>query len=373
MEDSAQGDQIFGVENVIGSNYNDILRGNNSDNVLNGGHGNDGLVGGGGNDTLLGGAGDDYFMNGGPGADILDGGLGNDTANYSGSSTGVFVSLYNDLAFYGDAAGDDLNGIENLEGSSHDDELWGHDGANDLSGYHGDDTLKGFGGDDVLSGHVGDDKLYGMDGADTLYGWTGVDLLVGGDGDDVLNGGPDGDTLIGGTGNDTYYIDGTLFDGVADIVIEQAGEGYDIVYSNAYATTLADNVETLSLEYGLENNGAVYGTGNALDNGIIGNDNDNVLDGGGGADDLWGLGGNDTFVLRAGQAHGDRIHEFYGNGAGAGDVLRFEGYGTLAQGATFHQLSATQWQITSADGLTQETITLATGAIIDTTTDLIFV
>jgi Ca2+-binding RTX toxin-like protein len=112
-------------------------------------------------------------------------------------------------------------------------------------------------------------------------------------------------------------------------------------------------------------------SGTRYDDSITGNGGDDVLDGGGGADDLWGLGGNDTFVLRAGQAHGDRIHEFYGNGAG--DVLRFEGYGTLAQGATFHQLSATQWQITSADGLTQETITLATGAIIDTTTDLIFV
>ncbi len=69
------------------------------------------------------------------------------------------------------------------------------------------------------------------------------------------------------------------------------------------------------------------------------------------APDLWGLGGNDTFVFHAGQAQGDRIHEFYGNGAAAGDVLRFEGYGTLAQGATFHQLTATQWQINSADGL----------------------
>lgn len=39
-------------------------------------------------------------------------------------------------------------------------------------------------------------------------------------------------------------------------------------------------------------------------------------------------------------------------------MLQFAGYGTIAEGASFIQLNAIQWQITSADGLIQETITL---------------
>jgi Ca2+-binding RTX toxin-like protein len=120
--------------------------------------------------------------------------------------------------------------------------------------------------------------------------------------------------------------------------------------------------------YGLGN-----GTGNALNNQIFCNVYDNVLDGGDGQDVLSGLGGNDTFVFKAGQANGDSVHEFEGNGVGTGDVLQFSGYGTIAQGATFHQLTATEWEITSADGLTQEIITFVGGPSIDTTNDLIFV
>ena len=52
-----------------------------------------------------------------------------------------------------------------------------------------------------------------------------------------------------------------------------------------------------------------------------GNARNNILDGGDDADQLNGLGGNDTFVFQAGQAPGDTVYEFAGNGAGAGDVL----------------------------------------------------
>ena len=359
---TAQGDRLFQVENIIGSNYADRLHGNSGKNVLTGGGGDDTLSGNGGDDILWGDSGDDFLF-GGSGADILNGGWGNDTAHYTYSSAGVFISLYNDVAAGGEAEGDELNGIENVIGSAHHDDIWGDDGANNLSGRDGNDTLKGFGGDDFLAGGLGDDSLYGMDGADELFGSWGNDMLSGGAGDDLLIGHQGDDAMIGGIDNDSYYVDS-----LGDTVTELSGEGHDTVYS-FIDMTLADNAEVLSLVIG----NAVFGTGNALGNLIVGNDYDNVLDGGGGADDLWGLGGNDTFVLRAGQAHGDRIHEFYGNGAGVGDVLRFEGFGTLAEGATFHQISANQWQITSANGLIQETIILATGAVIDTTTDIIFV
>lgn len=148
-----------------------------------------------------------------------------------------------------------------------------------------------------------------------------------------------------------------------DVVTERASEGNDTVYSDAYAYTLGANVETLSLDSG--NRVGVYGTGNSLSNAIYGNEGNNVLDGGAGADSLSGLGGDDAFVFRAGQANGDTISEFQGNGTGAGDVLQFVGYGTIAQGATFRQLDTTHWEIASADGSVRDIITLAGAPTID--------
>jgi Ca2+-binding RTX toxin-like protein len=354
----AQGDTLENIENLYGSAHNDTLIGDDAANILSGLSGNDTLKGGGGADTLYGDSGTDYLV-GGAGADQLNGGSGTDTASYYDSGAGVNVWLGGDTASGGDAQGDELNQIENLTGSVHADNLWGSDGVNVLNGNDGADTLKGWGGNDTLNGGDGADSLLGMDGFDTLNGGNGSDTLDGGDG---------ADTMAGGLGNDNYHVDDAL-----DTVTELSFEGNDTVYSTAYSYQLAAGswVETLSLD--TDSDTGVYGTGNGASNTIFGNINDNVLNGGGGGDSLSGLGGNDTFVFQAGQAHGDVVYEFNGNGAGVGDVLQFSGYGTLAEGVTFHQLTATEWQITSANGLIQETITLAAGAVIDTTTDLVFV
>jgi len=71
-----------------------------------------------------------------------------------------------------------------------------------------------------------------------------------------------------------------------------------------------------------------------------------------------GQGGNDTFVFVSGQANGDVITDFAGNGAGVGDALEFNGFGTAAQGATFTFISAGQWQIHSGLDAHNEIITL---------------
>lgn len=68
----AEGDVIIEIENVLGSNYNDVLGGNSGANRLVGGSGNDGLWGSSGDDVL----------EGGIGADRLHGGHGQDTASY---------------------------------------------------------------------------------------------------------------------------------------------------------------------------------------------------------------------------------------------------------------------------------------------------
>jgi Ca2+-binding RTX toxin-like protein len=306
--------------------------------VIYGLGGNDYIEGGDDADTIDGGSDDDRIM-GGAGADAIDGGSGTDTASYYYSGTAVFVSLANGIAVGGDANGDTLLNIESISGSFHGDFLIGDDGANMLEGLDGDDILKGGGGADFLYGGEGNDTLRGGDGADFLSGSSGIDYLS------------------GGAGDDRYDVD------AGDIVSEAAGEGTDTVYSRAFSYTLPDNVEILSLAapYGT----AVYGTGNAQVNTVFGNVYDNVLEGGGAADVLSGLGGNDTFVFRPGHAHGDTIYEFNGNGAAAGDVLRFEGYGSIAQGATFRQFDATHWEIASADGLTHDIIILLGGPTLE--------
>jgi Ca2+-binding RTX toxin-like protein len=54
-------DTLINIENIIGSNGDDILIGNTGDNVFNGGYGNDSMNGGLGNDLLIGGLGLDSF------------------------------------------------------------------------------------------------------------------------------------------------------------------------------------------------------------------------------------------------------------------------------------------------------------------------
>lgn len=72
----ASKDVYVGIENLTGSNFNDILTGNSLANILSGGAGADKLYGSGGNDTLIGGA----------GADTLDGGTGTDTVVFTGQA-----------------------------------------------------------------------------------------------------------------------------------------------------------------------------------------------------------------------------------------------------------------------------------------------
>ena len=295
----------------------------------------------------------------------------------------------------------------------------GHDGANLLQGGDGADTLKGAGGTDTLRGGAGNDMLDGGLGVDTMIGGVGDDIyhvnapsdvvtesfgqgtdlvrtsyhytlaanvenlatnsdtgtaalaltgngldnvITGNDGANTINGGAGIDQMIGNGGNDTYTVDNGF-----DSVVEAANDGIDTVYATVNGHARAANVEILSLNTG----SALSGFGNALDNELYGNALDNVLDGGDGADELSGLGGNDSFSFVASETQGDIVWDFTGNGAGTGDLLRFEGYGTLAAGASFTSLGGDQYQVTSADGLVSETITVY--GVVDIAQDVVFV
>ena len=223
-------DSLTGVENLVGSQYNDTLRGDAKDNRLEGGEGDD-------------------ILEGRSGADTLVGGKGTDTASYEhapdlGSGAGVKVSLTTGLiTATNEAVGDTFDTIENLLGSAFNDQLigdkernilWGGEGNDTLEGMAGADTLEGDGGNNTASyehadgavaasltasfsagapfhaqGHAEGDEfhniqnLIGTQYKDTLIGDDQTNHLTGGDGDDTLEGMAGADTLDGGAGINT--------------------------------------------------------------------------------------------------------------------------------------------------------------------------
>jgi len=156
--------------------------------------------------------------------------------------------------------------------------------------------------DPTLSGSYLKDYLLGTSANDYIHGQLGNDILLGMDGNDRLDGGAGNDTLKGGTGNDTYYVDSA-----SDLVIENSGDGTDLVITTINLSTLAKNVENLQLAQAVLTTkvvGATKGTGNELDNIIVGNQLANALSGLAGDDTLDG--GINT-SLTGGAVKGDSL------------------------------------------------------------------
>ena len=254
----------------------DAITGTPSNDVLTGTSGNDTIIGGSGNDTLSGGTGDDtYVFIGGDGIDtIVDTALpgeGN-TLQFGTDITAADLSLgVGSLLIRVGTNGDALH-------------LTNFDPANVL----GPRTIETFQFADGTT--LSYDQLIargfdltGTAGNDTLTGTNVVDRISGLAGDDTLQGGVGTDTLMGGSGNDTYVVDNT-----GDAVTENLNEGTDTVQSSL-TYILSANVENLILTGA----SALDGTGNKLNNVLIGNDSTNVLVGGDGNDTLLGNAGND--------------------------------------------------------------------------------
>ena len=396
-------DTVINVENLTGSAFNDVLNGNGIVNVIDGGAGDDSIQGYSGADTLIGGAGIDTvvytssasgvtvnlalttaqvsagdasgdilsgFENitgsayadtltgdagnnvfiGAGGADRITGGGGIDTADYSTSATAVTVNLALTTAQVstGDASGDILSGISNLNGSAYDDQLTGDANANALSGGAGIDLLQGGQGNDTLSGGAGNDVLIGDQNTILNGDFLGVTLASGGYAQ-LANG-----TLASWADTGASYITLEYNHSVSvhvgsgyEIELGSNTSGIDTLTQTAIATTAGQSYE-LVVEAGWRNaageqmaiywNGAlvstttltsaslteyvytVTGTGNdtfAISELTANGNNygpvisgvrllsntqggDDTLDGGAGNDQIYGGAGNDTIIGGAG-------------------------------------------------------------------------
>lgn len=93
------------------------------------------------------------------------------------------------------------------------------------------ELLEGTADADSLTAYGGNDTVYGFDGDDSLYGGRGDDMIFTGNGNDLAYGGDGNDTIIGGWGS----ID-TLYGGAGDDVIwlmEVVTAGTSVAYGGA--------------------------------------------------------------------------------------------------------------------------------------------
>jgi Ca2+-binding RTX toxin-like protein len=328
---------LSGIEDVIGTNYDDTIAGdveNNEiwgmagdDNLFSGGAGNDILHGGTGNDiltddngaegttsvTLDGDDGDDLLIddNGAEGAvsQTLSGGAGNDTYQFAASSSFAAVSI-----FEGANAGDDLLDFSNLSGG------YGVSldiGSTLVQTVNPSLTL-------TLSDAAGIDDVIGSQYADTI---TGNALA------NMLTGGPGNDSLAGGDGDDTYIFSGNTNLG-SDTLTESAGaHGSDWLDFSALSSSAAFNlglttaqIVNPSLTLTLNNSAGFENVlGSPYADTISGNSLANILEGGPGNDTLVGADGDDTYIFSGSANLGtDTINETSGTSHGV-DTLDFSG------------------------------------------------
>jgi len=137
----ATGDTFDSIENLVGSQFNDLLTGDAGINRLEGFLGDDILTGGGG-------------------ADVLWGGLGFDTASYIDSAVGVDARLFS-TGSGGTAEGDTMIYMEGIFGSFFNDMLIGGGATVTLNGFNGNDILFDYSANATLFGGGGNDFMQG--------------------------------------------------------------------------------------------------------------------------------------------------------------------------------------------------------------------
>jgi Ca2+-binding RTX toxin-like protein len=178
------------------------------------------IKGGTGNDTLYAGPGRNVAFYGEGGADTADfGGFGQSAKIYLNKAGGTKKSGGASLTYL---LGED---VENANGTSFDDYIYGNDRNNVLRGGAGYDYVEGAGGNDTIYGGDHSDTLAGGLGNDRIYGEGGNDRLLSGGGIDLLYGGSGEDRFFAKDGGTT----GIFGDSGTDLVVSQ--DAYDIINS----------------------------------------------------------------------------------------------------------------------------------------------
>jgi len=321
---------------LTGNELANYLLGGGAGDALNGGGGDDRLDGGLGGDTMAGGSGNDVYYVDNAGDQVVEAAGGGSDNVYS--SVGYTLAAGQEVEFlrvYGAAA-------LTLTGNELANYLIGNAGGDTLAGGGGNDTLDGRAGADAMAGGAGNDFYYvdntgdrvieaAGGGSDNVYASVGYTLaagqeveflrvngssglaltgnefanaLFGAAGDDTLDGGLGADTMTGGGGDDAYHVDNA-----GDRVIEAAGGGdSDILYASVDYTLAAGQ----EVEFLYSHGSGIALTGNELVNHLNGQIGNDILDGGGGADTMAGLGDDDTYYV---DDAADFVYEQVGDGS----------------------------------------------------------
>lgn len=283
--DDGQGarDRLSNIEQVHGSDYDDLLVGSVDDNLLQGFAGDDTMVAGPGTDVLSGGTGADTyeFYRGAGYNTVNDLGNAGETDivilhDYTASQATVLrQNPSNEAIVLNFGITGDIVVLANTLNSSHsgaieqiqwgDGTIWSH--ANLITALDagqvgvlpsatptsGNDEIYRTPNADSINALDGDDIIYGLGGNDTLEGGAGADTIYGGAGDDLIIGNDPGlefgsDRLIGGEGNDTIIGHDSFSDEqVAVFEFDLFDPGVHVAWdgANTITVTSATGVDTV--------------------------------------------------------------------------------------------------------------------------------
>ncbi|WP_076593944.1 beta strand repeat-containing protein [Herminiimonas arsenitoxidans] len=329
----AEGDVLSGIQNLVGSSFDDTFYANSQINRFDGGASNasshnkviytnvtgdliinlsDTTVGsveagkGSGSDANLdayiniqdvtGGGGNDTFISSSA-ANHFDGGAGNNTVSYAGNGVAVTVDLFHMTGTDGYAQGDTYANIRNVTGTTGNDTFFA---GNLASLFHGGGTA------DVNTNH----------GYDTVsYQFATTNLTA-----NLLT-----------AGANTGFAAGDTYTRIDNLVGSATSGVTSNLYGNAFNNTLT-------------------ALGAATTNLLDGGDGDDTLDGiAGGHNTLIGGNGNDTFIVQANGVSINSNIDSIAGGAG-NDTLKITGLGSSLN------LSSLSNKVTSI-----ETLDLTTG------------
>jgi Ca2+-binding RTX toxin-like protein len=344
-------DLVANVENIIGTQGNDIITGDSANNTLSGNDGDDILNGGAGDDYLFGESGDDTIK-ASSGSDIIDGGTtgtNQDWISYNDlSSSGVTVNLATTGAqtVYSNGGNDyvqTISNIENILGTSQNDFITGNSLTNTLVGGAGADTFYGSGGGDEIRGdNLASSLADGLiDEVNYSLSNTSITATILPSGMSVTASEQDRiydiEKIVGSSNTDRFNLTGTgiIIDGSADfdtvsydenltdtktVVVTLAGSTPATVTLGGVATDKIQNVENFE---GAKNNDTI--TGDSLVNTLSGMAGDDTLDGGANNDKLLGGDGDDTLIGGSGNDVIDGGNHTTASGQGAGTASTGKG------------------------------------------------